>query len=304
MLGRTEMKRPAIFFDRDNTLIACEGYLGDPSQVRLIDGAADSVARARALGFATVVFSNQSGVARGMFGEDDVRAVNARIDELLREAHPESLIERHEFCPFHPDATVEQYRQDSDMRKPQPGMILGAARNMGLDLSRSWVIGDAPRDIEAGHAAGCRTILFRDGSLPQSPAADAEPTVAPDFVVTTLKEAIAVIEQETGSGVSDPEDRAQHISGASSADAVRDNDDNRTELLLGQILSELRRRNEQHQHDFSVPKLLAGIVQVLVLALLFLCYLNRNDASLHAMLMVGLILQTMVVALLMMGRTK
>ena len=70
----TAMPRPAIFFDRDNTLIACNDYLGDPSQVRLISGAADAIDRARALGYAIVVFSNQSGVARGMFSEDDVHA--------------------------------------------------------------------------------------------------------------------------------------------------------------------------------------------------------------------------------------
>ena len=77
------MKRPAVFFDRDNTLIVSDGYLGDPEKVVLMDGAADAVARARQLGFATVIVSNQSGVARGMFEEDAVHAVNERIDEML-----------------------------------------------------------------------------------------------------------------------------------------------------------------------------------------------------------------------------
>src|SRR4051794_9501991 len=75
------MKRPAVFFDRDNTLIVSDGYLGDPDRVVLIDGAAEAVARVRGLGFAAVVFSNQSGVARGLFGEDAVYAVNHRLDE-------------------------------------------------------------------------------------------------------------------------------------------------------------------------------------------------------------------------------
>ena len=78
------MKRPAVFFDRDNTLIASDGYLGDPSAVELVEGAADAVVRARSMGYATVVFSNQSGVARGMFGEEAVHAVNSRLDDLLR----------------------------------------------------------------------------------------------------------------------------------------------------------------------------------------------------------------------------
>ena len=96
------MKRPAVFFDRDNTLIVSDGYLGDPSKVVLVEGAADAVARVRGLGFATVVFSNQSGVARGMFGEDSVHAVNARMDELLMDNNPAAVVDRHEFCPFHP----------------------------------------------------------------------------------------------------------------------------------------------------------------------------------------------------------
>src|SRR5438874_2327031 len=152
------MRRPAVFFDRDNTLIACDGYLGDPDKVQLIEGAADAIVRARRMGFATITISNQSGVARGMFTEKDVKAVNAKLDQLLAEQNPTAVIDRHEFCPFHPEAQVEEYRHDSELRKPKPGMILEASRKLALDLSRSWLIGDVPRDIEAGHAAGCRTI--------------------------------------------------------------------------------------------------------------------------------------------------
>jgi HAD superfamily hydrolase (TIGR01662 family) len=101
------MKRPTIFFDRDNTLIACDDYLGDPAKVTLVNGAADAVARARSLGYATVVFSNQSGVARGLFDETAVHHVNQRMDELLAEENPKAVIDRHEFCPHHPEATVK-----------------------------------------------------------------------------------------------------------------------------------------------------------------------------------------------------
>src|ERR1700722_16290473 len=116
------MKRPAVFFDRDNTLIVSDGYLGDPNGVVLIDGAADAVARARQLGYATVVFTNQSGVARGLFSEDKVHAVNARLDELLQDLNTHAVIDRHEYCPFHPDGSIEAYRKDSELRKPKPGM--------------------------------------------------------------------------------------------------------------------------------------------------------------------------------------
>lgn len=188
------MPRPAVFFDRDNTLIVNSEYLGDPNQVELLPGAADAVARARALGFATVVVSNQSGVARGMFSEDDVRAVNKRMDAMLIEANPAAIIDRHEFCPTHPDGTVSAYIGDDNRRKPKPGMILDAAREMDLDLNRSWLVGDAPRDIAAGHAAGCRTILLRETFRTASPAASATATVEPAYTASSLADAMDFIE--------------------------------------------------------------------------------------------------------------
>src|SRR3984957_9314941 len=187
------MKRPAVFFDRDNTLIVNDGYLGDPSKVQLVEGAAECVARVRSLGYAVVVFSNQSGVARGMFTEDDVHRVNARLDEALVDLQPHAVIDRHEFCPFHPEGTVPAYAKESDLRKPKPGMIFQAAEKLALDLSRSWVIGDAPRDIESGKAAGCKTIWFKDSKLAPSSAARELMLTVPDAVVSSLREAMDVI---------------------------------------------------------------------------------------------------------------
>jgi D-glycero-D-manno-heptose 1,7-bisphosphate phosphatase len=191
----TAIFRPAIFFDRDNTLIAAHDYLGDPQQVRLITGAADAIARLRRLGFAIVTASNQSGVARGHFDESAVAAVNARMDRLLQQANPNAIIDHHEYCPFHPEAVIEQYRQDSDLRKPKPGMLLRAAAALNLDLTQSWLIGDSPRDIAAGRAAGCRTILFHDPALPPSPAS-AETPVIPDHQSPTLLDAARYIQMQ------------------------------------------------------------------------------------------------------------
>jgi D-glycero-D-manno-heptose 1,7-bisphosphate phosphatase len=188
------MKRPAVFFDRDNTLIVSDGYLGDPDGVVLVDGAAELVARIRRLGYAAVTFSNQSGVARGLFTEQDVHRVNSKLDEMLLDHEAGAVIDRHEFCPHHPEAVVPRYRQASEFRKPSPGMIYQAARQLGLDLTRSWVVGDAPRDIEAGRAAGCRTILFRGPALPPSSAASEPLSVEPDFVAGSLKEVGDLIE--------------------------------------------------------------------------------------------------------------
>jgi D,D-heptose 1,7-bisphosphate phosphatase len=183
------MSRPAVFFDRDNTLIISDGYLGDPSKVVLIAGAAEAVARLRRDGFAIVVVSNQSGIARGMFDERAAEAVDRRMAELLRNADPDARIDGHEFCPHHPEAPLPEYRLECECRKPRPGMILKAAHELGLDLSRSWLVGDAPRDVEAGAAAGCRTILFADATLPASPATQAKMKVQPDFRAGSLKEA-------------------------------------------------------------------------------------------------------------------
>lgn len=348
------MKRPAVFFDRDNTLIVSDGYLGDPARVELMDGAAAAIARVRELGFATVIVSNQSGVGRGMFDEDAVHAVNARLDELLAEQNPHAVIDRHEFCPHHPEATVERYREDSDRRKPKAGMILHAAEALALDLSRSWLIGDAPRDIEAGKAAGCRTILFTPEGIAASPAASGSSDVQPDHTVTSLKEAIDYIAQhpatrdneddggsagesqtrdesmsiphhphlpprvESAARVDDPEtiDPLPHTAHAPHAapqpepppperPPLRTDRDARLVVLAEQILDELKRRHDEPAQDFSVSKMLAGIAQVMTLAVLFFAYLNRdNPVSLINTLMFALTMQTMTIALLIMSRGR
>ena len=191
------MPRPAVFFDRDNTLIINDGYLRDPAKTALMSGAAAAVARARRLGFAVVTISNQSGVARGMFDESAVQAVNRRMDELLLADDPAARIDLHVYCPFHPDALVADYRKESDLRKPAPGMILLAAKQLDLDLPGSWVIGDALRDIEAGVAAGCRTILFVPPNVPQSGHAAGEQAALSDHIVSDLKIAMDVIEENS-----------------------------------------------------------------------------------------------------------
>jgi hypothetical protein len=320
-----------------------------------------------------------------MFSEEDVRAVNARLDETLKSVNPEAVVDRHEFCPYHPAAQVEAYRRDSDLRKPAPGMIYSAAEALALDLSRSWVIGDAPRDVEAGHTAGCRTILFRDESLPVSPAAAEPLVVEPELTVATLREAMDYIAstppaaavalhpadaprsgeedeqaveeeqddaadfapfdsdddddddvaEDQGSdmrpyiGRANPEMRSVPVRLASAARAPATpsgaprtsppstprpvTDDHarapiptaRLESFAEQILHELRRQTELGQTEFSVSKLLAGIVQVMSFAVMFLAYLNRNDAaSFQPMLIFAVWLEVLTVALLIMGRQK
>ena len=175
----------AVFLDRDNTIIHNDGDLGDPDMVRLVRGAANAIASLRTLGYRVVVVSNQGGVARGKYAESDVDAVHQRIAELVYETSG-GLIDRFYYCPFHPEGTVEQYRQDHPWRKPQPGMLLQAAEDLDLDLVGSWMVGDQERDIEAGLAAGCQTILI---------SRDARVATRAHFRAETLAEAASIIAQ-------------------------------------------------------------------------------------------------------------
>ena len=153
---------PAVFFDRDDTLIACrsmvaDGDLGDAALVQLLPGAAAACRALREAGYRLFVFSNQGGVARGKYGLAEVEAVNARLNDLLG-----GLVDDFRVCPWHPQGTVPEFTREHPWRKPAPGMILDAAAAHGVDLSRSWVVGDAERDCRAGKGAGLhgRTILL------------------------------------------------------------------------------------------------------------------------------------------------
>ncbi|HYE63271.1 MAG TPA: HAD-IIIA family hydrolase [Phycisphaerales bacterium] len=157
--------RPAVFLDRDDTLIACRelpaapppcapGDLIDPGLVRLLPGVLEGCRSLRRTGFALVVVSNQGVVARGGATCAVVDRVNARVGELLIDGAGRPLVERFYYCPFHPKGRVPEFTREHPWRKPAPGMILGAAEELGLDVSRSWLIGDAERDIAAGIGAG------------------------------------------------------------------------------------------------------------------------------------------------------
>lgn len=151
---------PVVFLDRDNTLIANDGDLGDPAAVKLLPGVAEGLLRLKSSGFRIVVVTNQGGVARGRYGENDVERVHRRVAELVdASSGGERVIDRFYYCPYHPDGTVPEYRREHPWRKPQPGMLLQATEDLRLDLDRGWMVGDQPRDVLAGRAAGCRTVL-------------------------------------------------------------------------------------------------------------------------------------------------
>lgn len=200
---------PAVFLDRDNTLIHNDGDLGDPKQVQLIQGAASAVASLCGLGFKVVVVTNQGGVARGKYKEADVDRVHRRLAELLHQAANGARVDGFYFCPYHPDGKVAKYKREHPNRKPQPGMLLQAAEEMDLDLKRSWTIGDQVRDIKAGAAAGTRTILLRADAEQLAPLdvndlIDAHDEAVhkdasaggPNYYARTLIEAVRIIAQQ------------------------------------------------------------------------------------------------------------
>ena len=156
--------RPAVFLDRDGTLIEDTHYLVDPRHVRLLPGAVEALRRLRAAGFACVVVTNQSAIARGMLTEDGLRLVHEELARQLAERGVALDATYH--CPEAPlggDPTAVEHPD----RKPGPGMLLRAAADLGLDLGASWMIGDAISDALAGRNAGCRgSILVRTGRKP------------------------------------------------------------------------------------------------------------------------------------------
>ncbi len=143
---------PAIFLDRDGTLMEDVDYCRDPADVRIYPGVAENLRKLRDHGFENIIVTNQSGIARGLVTPAEYEAVHV---ELLRQLGP-GLITAAYFCPDHPDSPSER-------RKPAPGMILDAARAHRLDLPRSWMIGDKTSDIVSGQRAGTRTILVETG---------------------------------------------------------------------------------------------------------------------------------------------
>lgn len=158
--------RPAAFLDRDGVLIQDVGYPHRPDQLQMMPGAARAVRRLNAAGFVCVVVTNQSGVARGMFDLEQMQAFNDLLVQTLAENG--ARIDAVYACPFHSEGTVQTYlHPDHPDRKPNPGMILRAAVDHGLDLDRSLMIGDQPSDMEAARRAGVLGFRFDGGDLSQ-----------------------------------------------------------------------------------------------------------------------------------------
>ena len=181
----------AILLDRDGTLIRERNYLCDPDQVELERGALEALQRLEAAGYLLVVVTNQSGIGRGLFTAREFGAVQARLAELLAEGGLSIAAEYH--CPHHPTAGVGEYLRACDCRKPAPGMLEQAIRELDLDRSACVMVGDNLSDIGAGRAAGVATVLVRTGYGAElegrATGPDADPAQRPDYVADDLLDA-------------------------------------------------------------------------------------------------------------------
>jgi D-glycero-D-manno-heptose 1,7-bisphosphate phosphatase len=182
--------RPAVFLDRDGTMIEDVGYLDSLDRIAFFPWTVDAIRALNRAGLPVVVITNQSGIARGLFTEafvdDTHRDMSARL------AAGGARVDAYYYCPHHPDGTVESYTRRCDCRKPGRGLVDRAARDLGLDPARSFVVGDRWLDVELGHAVGASGILVRSGS---GAAEEARPPtdVAANAVVDNLAAAASWI---------------------------------------------------------------------------------------------------------------
>lgn len=183
-------RRPAIFLDRDGTLIEDRDYLADPGRVMLIPGTMGALTELRAAGYALVIVTNQSGIARGLYTESEYEAVTARLKRILQDAGVP--IDAIYHCPHHPDVDGP-----CPCRKPGTGMHEQAARELGLDVTASWYVGDKLSDVLPAEALGGRGILVRTGY-----GRDEEPGLPPGAVAAADLAAAArhVLDADRGGG--------------------------------------------------------------------------------------------------------
>jgi D,D-heptose 1,7-bisphosphate phosphatase len=171
----------AVFIDKDGTLIENQPYNVDLSLIRFTPGAVAGLRLLREAGYQLILVSNQSGVARGFFDCAAVDHVNAYLQGLLEEN--DVAFAGFYYCPHHPEGVVLEYTEDCYCRKPRPGLLLQAAYELGINLSASYMIGDILDDVEAGHRAGCRSVLL---DVQSETEWQLTPLRTPDFVAPDL----------------------------------------------------------------------------------------------------------------------
>ena len=179
----------AVFLDRDGTVNEEVGYLRSLDLLKLIPGAAAAIGRLNRAGYKVVLVTNQSGVARGYFPESLVDAAHDLLAGMLRQEG--AFFDGVYYCPHHPTAGNSKHTVVCDCRKPATGLIDRAAKDLDVDLARSFMVGDKWSDVELGHRAGARSILVRSGFAPDDPGNRRPSHVDdPDFTAHDLAEAV------------------------------------------------------------------------------------------------------------------
>ncbi len=181
------MKHRALFLDRDGTLVHPRRYPSRPEQLHLYDGIGPELRLLQKAGFRLVIITNQAGIARGFFTEADLQRMHEYLSSQLEQLGV--WLDAVYYCPHHPAGVIPELAVRCDCRKPQPGMLLRAAKDLDLDLQSSWFIGDILDDVEAGNRIGCRTILV-DLGTEQSPG---EQIRCPNFVARDTLHALRII---------------------------------------------------------------------------------------------------------------
>ncbi|MHC4075550.1 MAG: D-glycero-alpha-D-manno-heptose-1,7-bisphosphate 7-phosphatase [Planctomycetota bacterium] len=307
----------AVFLDRDDTLIKDTGYISDPDQVKLLDWVAEGLVELRQMGYKLIAISNQSAVARGIITEKTLGDIHDRLNNLLAEKGAQ--LDRIYYCPYHPDGVVEKYRRNSKSRKPNPGMLLKAAKEMDIDLSRCWTIGNSSCDIEAGKKAGTKTIIIDN---PAHTKPELENNITADYKAINMKEAVNIIKKYHRTS-------ARQISASDSKSKTNKNiyqpditdmetqtpettqtSTEQTEQLLEKILEQLKRNQRDYLfEEFSLMRLLAGVIQGLVLfcLLISICFLmspGKNNNSIFIAIAFAAVLQIMALTFYTMQTKK
>ncbi len=186
-------RHAAIFLDRDGTINEDVNFLSSPEQIVLIENSAEAIKEANELGLKVIVFTNQSGIARGYFTEEDLHRIHKRLDELLAEKG--AKVDAYYYCPHHPTEGNGEYKVECECRKPKDGMLRRASREQNIDLKKSFVIGDRCVDIQAGKTAGATTILVLTGYGKEEYKKCKSENLEPDFVAENLEEAIEIVKK-------------------------------------------------------------------------------------------------------------
>jgi len=165
MTNQQDSGDKAVFIDRDGTLNEEVNYLSQAEKVRILPNAIEGIKLLKEAGFKIIVISNQSGVARGYFTEEDVQLINSKINELIMQSG--ANIDGFYYCPHHPEGAVDKYRRVCQCRKPESSLFLQAAAQKNIDIKKSFIVGDKLSDIQMSESLGARAILLLTGYGPQ-----------------------------------------------------------------------------------------------------------------------------------------